>query len=173
MKVYIANLDSIGKISDTKLSDAEILQYKKFDNTTRRNQYLLAHSIIFDVTKEHPVSDKNGKLHLKNGFVSVAHKDNWVIVAFDDKNVGIDIENASVKRDFIAESELLGLKPTNVAEIFYKNFVKYESDIKYGDGFENVQHRFYKIGNYMMCVCSDAKDAEFIFLNCDGCVSDV
>lgn len=167
MKVYIANLDSIGKISDTKLSDDEILQYNKFSNQTRRNQYLMAHAIIFDKTCEHPISDKNGKLHLQNGFVSVAHKDNWVVVALSGQNVGIDIENASIKRDFISESELLGIKPTNDAEFFYKNFTQYESDVKYGDESENANHLFYKLGNYMICVCTNDSNVEFICVDCN------
>lgn len=173
MKVYIANLDSIGKISDTKLSESELLQSGKFANEIRRNQYVVAHSIIFDIAKEHPVPDKNGKLHLKNGFVSVAHKDNWVVVAFDDNNVGIDIENATIIRDFIAESELLGLGRCDNALDFYKNFVRYESDMKYGTEFENAKHFFYKIDDYVMCVCTTAKDVDFIFCGCGANIADL
>lgn len=172
MKVYIADLEKIGNISDMEkfLSVSEHDKYTKFSNKTRKLQFLTARFIVFNVLQEHISIDENGKPFVKNGFISISHKDNFVVVAFDDKNVGIDIENAVKERDFINESKLLGLPIPTSREDFYKNFVKYESDIKYGQSFDRANHMFYKFNDYMIGICTKSDNIEFVFFNCDGVV---
>ena len=89
-------------------------------------------------------------------------KDNTVIVAVSQMPVGIDIENATIERDFIGESELLNLPKPNDKQFFYKNFVEYEARIKFGNGPANTY--FYEDGDYLICVCSNEpkSDIEFI-----------
>lgn len=164
MKIYMSNIRQIKDIPnlENKLSKMEMVQYGKFSNQTRKLQYLLSHAIVKDICGENVVVDKDGRPTIKSGFVSIAHKDNIVIIAISNKRVGIDIENASLERDFIGESELLKLdKPTDKRN-FYENFVKYESRIKFGDGAQNAKMSFYDMEQYLIGVCSDDADIKFV-----------
>lgn len=169
MKVYMSNIEQIENITDLEnnLSKSEFAQYSKFSNKIRRLQYLLAHSMVKNVCGENIIVDKNGAPTIKSGFISVAHKDNWVVVAISDCQVGIDIENTNIDRDFAGQSELLGLPETNDKMTFYKNFVKYESMFKYGDNAPNANMYFYEIDDYLIGICSteSASDINFFLPN--------
>ena len=164
MKIYMSNIEQIKNMAtlESKLSDAELIQYGKFSNNVRKLQYLLSHSIVKSVCGENVVVDKNSKPTIKNGFISITHKDNIVIVAVSQMPVGIDIENATIERDFIGESELLNLPKPKDKYDFYKNFVEYEARFKFGNGSANAY--FYKDGDYLICVCSNEpkNNIEFI-----------
>ena len=166
MKIYMSNIEDIKNVSalEQKLSAAEMIQYGKFSNNIRKLQYLLSHSIVKDVCGENIITGEKGVPTIKSGFVSIAHKDNLVVVAFSDKTVGIDIENTTIDRDFNAESELLKLPKPKDKMDFYKNFVKYESHIKFGNGAENANTYFYDKGDFLIGVCSfdSEQDIQFI-----------
>ena len=166
MKVYMSNIEQIKNISDMekKLSQSELVRYSKISNKTRKLQYLLAHAIVFDTCGENVIVDKNGVPTIKNGFVSIAHRDNLVIVAISNSPVGIDIENTSINRDFMGESELLKLPKTNDAKTFYKNFVQYESELKFGENATEANKYFYEIDNYLIGICTMESSADILFL---------
>lgn len=157
----MSNIEQIKNITglEQKLSGPELVQYGKFSNQNRKLQYLLSHTIVKDVCGENIIVDENGTPTIKNGFVSISHKDNIVVVAISGSSVGIDIENANIERDFIGESALLNLpKPNNKRE-FYENFTGYESRVKFGNGAKDANVYFYENGDYLICVCStESKD---------------
>ncbi len=161
----MSNIQDIKNVPELeqKLSGAELLQYGKFSNKNRKLQYLLSHAKVKDVCGENVIVDKNSAPIIKSGFISIAHKDNWVIVAVSDSPVGVDIENTTINRDFIGESELLNLpKPKNKQD-FYKNFVEYEARIKFGADAEKANSYFYEKGDYLICVCSIEPQNEISF----------
>ena len=166
MKIYMSNIKEIKNIADIEnaLPVSDRIRLSKFSNNTRKLQFLLSRAIVKNVTGESVKFDKNGAPIIKSGFVSIAHKDNFVMVAVSNSGVGIDIENASVNRDFAEQSELLGLPKTKDKDAFYKNFVKYEAEFKFGNDAEQAHKYFYKLGDYLICVCSQEtiKDIEFI-----------
>jgi len=166
MKVYMSNIGRIKNVSDMekKLSASELIQYSKFSNKTRKLQYLLAHAIVFDACGENVIVNKNGAPTIKNGFVSIAHRDNWVVVAISDFPVGIDIENTSINRDFMGESEVLKLPKTNDAKTFYKNFVQYESEFKFGNNAAAANKYFYEIDDYLIGICTTELLTDICFL---------
>lgn len=172
MKIYMSNTERINNIADMeqKLSASELAQYNKFNNKSRKLQYLVGHAIVKDVCGENVQTDENGAPYLSNHFVSIAHKDNFVIVAISNDNVGIDIENTDSQRDFITQSELLGLpKPHSLCD-FYKEFVRYESKLKFGDNAQKYSQYFYRFNNYLICITT--ADNEIQFINYDESFSD-
>lgn len=170
MKIYMSNIQDINNVSDleNKLSESDMARYKTFSNNNRKLQYLLSRAIIYDNCGEKIIVDKNGVPTIKSGFISVAHKDNWVIVAISEKKVGIDIENTNINRDFMGQSELMGFTKTNDRLDFYKNFVKYEAMFKYGDGATHVHKYFYKMDNYLIGVCSNESISDIDFILSDA-----
>lgn len=172
MKIYMSNIENIKNISDleTKLSESDMLRYKNFSNNTRKLQYLLARTMIKDIYGEDIIINETGRPIIKSGFVSIAHKDNWVVVAISDTRVGIDIENTDIVRDFIGQSELLGLPKPDDKLAFYKNFVRFEAEFKYGEDTDKTRAYFYIKDNYLIGVCSAEKiqDIKFILPGADG-----
>lgn len=166
MKIYMSNIEEAKNITDMEkdLSILDRAHLAKFSNNTRKLQFLLSRAIVKNVTGETVKVDKNGAPIIKSGFVSIAHKDNFVFVAISNSCVGIDIENTSINRDFAGQSELLGLPKTKDKDAFYKNFVKYEAEFKFGNDATKAHKYFYEMGNYLICVCTKelTKDIEFI-----------
>ena len=167
MKVYMSNIEHIKDASDLekKLSESELSRYNRFTSKKRKLQYLLSHAIVRDICGENIIVE-NGTPIIKSGFVSIAHKDNWVLVAVSKKQVGIDIENTDVVRDFVEQSELLGLPKTNDKETFYKNFVEFEARFKFGDGADKANTYFCEKDNYLICICTkeECQNLHFISL---------
>ena len=162
----MSNIEQLQNIPDleNKLSEPARIQYNKFTNKTRKLQYLLSRVIVKDTCGKDIVVDENGKPTIKSGFLSIAHKDNWVIVAISDTEIGIDIENMNVDRDFEKASKLLGIPKTSDRKTFYKNFVRYEAKFKIGKDAKNTHTYFYEMGNYMISICTpkSIKDIHFI-----------
>ena len=170
MKVYMSNIEQIKNISDLEknLSESELTRYNKFVNKRRKLQYLLSHSIVKKATGENIITDKSGAPMIKSGFVSIAHKDKMVLVAISNSPVGIDVENTSVERDFIRQSELLGLPPTKDRKDFYKNFVEYESRYKFGKKVNLAKVRFFESGKYLIGICSNTPENDIHFVSSDS-----
>lgn len=162
----MSNIEEAKNIADMEkdLSILDRARFAKFSNNTRKLQFLLSRAIVKNVTGENVLVDKNGAPIIKSGFVSIAHKDNFVLVAVSNSSVGIDIENTSINRDFVGQSELLGLPKTKDKDAFYKNFVKYEAEFKFGNDATKAHKYFYEAGDYLICICTKEliKDIEFI-----------
>ena len=139
MQVFIANIDSISKSPErysVLLLPKHQIRLSQFQNQTRKLQFILGHLI----------ADNCGK-----AYVSIAHKDKLVVVATDaDTPVGIDIENTSVKRDFIAASELMNLTPPASLNDFYRLFTESEAIYKLGKTPKCT--KFMQYGEYLVCI---------------------
>ena len=139
MQVCIADIDSISKNPDyfvALLSPRDQKRVSQYKKQTRKLQFILGHLM----------ADASGKK-----YTSVAHRDNLVVVASADNTpVGIDIENMSVKRDFIGAAELMGLPEPKSAKDFYKSFTKYEAIYKLG--MDSKCTDFIEYGDYLICV---------------------
>lgn len=166
MKIYMSNIEQIKNIHDLerKLFEPEISQYNKFSNKKRKLQYLVAHSIVRDMCGENVVVDPLGRPTIKSGFISIAHKDNWVVVAISNNNIGIDIENTDINRDFVETAEMLDLPKTTDKKQFYKNFVQYEANYKYGKDVNQSHTYFYEFDNYLIGITTTetATDIQFV-----------
>jgi hypothetical protein len=162
----MSNIEKYKNIHDLEknLSESELQRYNKFINSKRKLQYLVSHVIVKSVCGENIITDKSGVPTIKSGFVSIAHKDNYVVVAISDMRVGIDIENAEIERDFAKQSELMGLTITDNKKDFYQNFVTFEAKFKYGKDADKANIYLYKTGKYLIGVCSkeNVKNIEFI-----------
>ncbi len=142
MQVFIADIDSISKNADdyvVLLSAGDRARAAKFQKQTRKLQFILGHLMVARVGKK---------------YTSIAHRDNWVVVATaSNARVGVDIENASVKRDFVAAAELMGERPPKNLHDFYKMFT--ESEATYKLGTAPARTHFITHGDYLICVVSN------------------
>lgn len=144
MKVFIANIDLISKSPDVYLAllpQSQKIRANKFQKDTRKMQFILGHLMANSIGEQ---------------YTSIAHKDKLVVVATNsDVPVGIDIENTSKPRDFVAASALIGTKRPKTLGEFYKLFTKSEAVYKLGT---NTKHTvFIQKDDYLICVVSTKK----------------
>jgi hypothetical protein len=142
MQVFIADIDSISKNADdyvALLSAGDRVRVAKFQKKTRKLQFILGHLMVAAVGKK---------------YTSIAHRDNLVVVATaSNARVGVDIENASVQRDFVGAAELMGAKTPKTLHDFYKMFTKSEATYKLGT--KPACTHFITYGNYLICVVAN------------------
>lgn len=142
MQVFIADIDSISKNADdfmALLSAGDRARATKFQRQTRKLQFILGHLMVASVGKK---------------YTSIAHRDNLVVVATaSNARVGVDIENASVKRDFVGATELMGAKTPKTLFDFYKMFT--ESEATYKLGIAPICTHFITHGDYLICVVAN------------------
>jgi len=141
MQVFIADIDSISKNPDdylALLSPEDKLRATKFQKHTRKLQFILGHLMVNSIGKK---------------YTSIAHKDRFVVVASAQNTpVGIDIENVSVERDFVAGAALAGLKAPKTLFDFYKFFT--ESEATYKLDAPSDCTRFIMHDDYLICIVS-------------------
>lgn len=147
MQIFIANIDSISKNPNdfmAMLSPADFAHAMKFKNKVRKLQFVLGHFMV----------DKIGRKH-----TSIAHKDKFVIVATaENMPVGVDIENTSVKRDFVEIAETMNFKTPKSLQDFYKHFTEYEATYKLG--VKSACTHFITYGDYLICIVSNHQFAK-------------
>lgn len=142
MDIYISNLTEICNKSDllAKLTPEQCARYASFSRQTRADQFLLAHSIANDLEKQFQ-------------YVSISHKDDWVIVAAAMEPVGVDIENTAKKRNFAPMARFIGADGMTTPESFYRAFTAAEAQYKMQPAIARIK-QFYRLDDYMICIAS-------------------
>lgn len=153
MKIFIADLTTICNLDDLiiKLPQSDVEKYKSFKREIRAQQFLMAHYVKNQFDSEFK-------------YTSIAHKDNFVIVAASNMPIGVDIEDASKNRDFKTMSEFMNFSNVKNADDFYRAFTEYEARYKMPTP-DCGRTRFYTIGNYMICVVSNEQNIEPVWTN--------
>ncbi|MBO4480805.1 MAG: hypothetical protein J5742_04290 [Alphaproteobacteria bacterium] len=154
MQVYITDLTQICNYDDlvNKLPYVDMVRYKSFTRGLRAKQFLIAHSI------------KN-KIANKFKYISIAHKDNIIIVGASNKPIGIDIEDTSIKRDFDSLANFMGFSQIKNQNDFYRAFTASEAHYKSSLPIDKSQEKFYKLNKYMICIVSDTENIQWINTN--------
>lgn len=117
----------------------------------------LLHWVLMNVYKiDNPVIDVvNNKPCLKSGekFFSISHSKDIIMIAFDDKNLGLDLEFMR-KRDYEAIFSHMGVKTNDFSkETFFRFWTEYEAQIKIqGPCRSSCTFKF--LDNYMVTVKS-------------------
>ena len=144
MNIYITDLSTICNPDDLakKLSPVDLARFRSFKQKNRAFQFLVAHTI-------------KSELETKFKYISIAHKDNFVIVAASTAPIGVDIEDASKKRDFNSLGDFMEFNNIKTLDEFYRAFTL--SEAKYKSGTDS-QARFYKLQKYMICIVSTDQD---------------
>lgn len=133
MYICIADLNTIRNnvnqidLLKSKLSSVDWDKYKSFKGEVRGLQFLLGRAMIFDATGQHPQVADDGRLLLQGQKISLAHSGRFVVLAISDSDVGIDIEDTTVQRDFTEYSKLLGFGKCASLTDFYRRFVQMEA----------------------------------------------
>ena len=142
MKVLITDLATICNWDDliAELPQSDKAKYKSFNRDIRAKQFLVAHIIKNQIQNEFK-------------YISIAHKDNFVIVAASDFPIGIDIEDASKTRNFKAISEFMNFLDIKNASDFYRAFTLAEARYKTAATTPTYAN-FYKLNKYLICIVS-------------------
>jgi len=159
MKIYIADIAEIKKTEAFEtvwaglLSEVELERWRHINDEARRLQFLIGHGLIHQVCKENAELDKNGKPTVGHGFISLAHRGDYVLLAVGENPVGVDIEDVRIERDYGAVARRLGWKRVpETALDFYRQFTAWEADYKLGQNSVEIQHIYYSINTFIMCI---------------------
>ena len=109
--------------------------------------YSLLDSLLkrFDRKIEELYFSSNGKPLIPNGYISVSHSRNHVIVSYSEVSHGIDIEKECGRRNVVklmnkyfneqyVELNFVNLEKENQKHVFYSLWTKKESFVKMSDG---------------------------------------
>ena len=159
MIVYVSDIndiicnESLVKNYEAKLSCSDKKRYQSISDLNRKLQFLVGRSLIKEATNEYPELSKTGKPFVSNGYISLSHSDNYVILGVCDTPIGIDIENFLKKKDFLKISQRLGFSiKSSDALTFYRQFTRYEADYKLGVVDKDLSHSYYLIDTFIICI---------------------
>lgn len=150
MHVYIADLNTICNQDDLsdKLSLNDFTRYRSFARKIRAKQFLFSHLIADGFRDEFR-------------YISIAHKDKFVVIAASNSPIGVDIEDISKRRDFISLAEFMGFNNVESLDDFYRLFTLYEAKYKAASN-TNLKEHFYKLGDYMICIVSNDSNTTWV-----------
>ena len=171
MKIYIAYIPDIENRPDLPdkyinlLSADETKRFKSMTDDTRRLQFLIGRSLIYDVYHQSPTILPTGKPVVENGYISLAHSGPYVVLATSETPVGVDIEDASQNKDFIRLARRLNFQLTRNERLsFYQQFTRYESTYKISVPSQPLYHRYYSIDTFILCATTLNKKEKIEFI---------
>ena len=160
MKLFIADLKKIIKSPESFLALKNTLnpndqsRFDCFSNQRRAIQFLASRILIKNHISSEYQTLESGKIVIKNGFVSVAHTQNFIVVSFDDAPVGVDIEKITSRRDYKRIAKRMKFKNVNTPYDFFKSWTTFEADFKLGATSKRKTHLFVDHQGFLICVSS-------------------
>lgn len=172
MKVYYTCFADILKCPDllsryiSVLTPTEKKRYDSMMDDTRRTQFLVGRALIQDVCHQSPRLLPNGKPMIDNGYISLAHSGDKVVLAVSDSPVGIDIENINQQRDFSRLSHRLNFTLTPDKRLsFFRQFTRYEAVFKMGERNRPIYPYYYSTDDFIICIITMNKKEKIYFIN--------
>lgn len=159
MKIFITDLKKIINRRDfisAHLSDIMPADYQRSQNIKDENRLLqfLAGRLLLEKYLDEEFTIESGKVIPQKNFVSLAHSGDYVVLAVDEKPVGIDIEKIDQTRDFQKIAARMRFGVCKTAKDFCKKWTAYEADFKFGRRDKKPLHRFFEHDGFMICVSS-------------------
>lgn len=160
MKLFITDLKQIIKRRDILLAAEQNLKandkirFGAFSNQNRALQFLIGRMLIEKYVSPDYQTLESGKIVLQKGFVSAAHSKNFVVVAFDNEPIGVDIEKITNRKDFQAIATRMKFKNCKTPYDFFKSWTTYEADFKCGATKKRKTHLFIDHQGFLICVSS-------------------
>ena len=160
MKLFIADLKKIIKCPEgllafkSELNPCDKTRFDSFSNQARALQFLASRKIIKENIRADYKTLKSGKVTLKNGFVSIAHSKNFVVVAFDTDPVGVDIEELTERKNYQKIAKRMNFDTPATSDDFFKSWTAFEADFKRGKSKENPVHTYLNRQGFLICLAS-------------------
>ena len=160
MKVFITDLKKIinrQAFISAHLSDIMPADYQRSQNIKDENrllQFLAGRILILENFGTDFETQSNGKIISNKGYLSLAHSNNFVVLATDDEPIGVDIERIDNKRNFQKIALRMKFGKCNTVEDFYKKWTAYEADFKLNPNNKKTSHRFFVHDGFMICISS-------------------
>lgn len=172
VKIYAANISkkdyTVG--AEHIMSRQRLEKYRNISHIHQKRQCAAAGWLLkraLGGEQEH--YDPKGKPCLKNGYLSISHSGDWVVVAISQSPVGIDIEEIrDVNSEAVGRRCFSGISFES-REDFFEAWVKKESMLKklglgIGHKGEDVaKHNFLMLdnfGGYAAALCTDEREYE-------------
>ena len=177
MKIFISDLSEIINQSHIiegyvdRLKNQDLSRYHQITDCNRRMQFLIGRMMIYDHFGDGFHVAENGKLIADKRYLSLAHSKNLVILGVSDSEIGVDVEDVTKNRNFIALAKHCHFEETTNNLSFYKNFTQYEADYKIGKAVS--YHEFVCWRDFIICIASETpiKQLECFktvpFVSCD------
>lgn len=172
-------LKSVDKISLESFSDG-----REYSSVEKYLEHLLGLFLTKFIAKHfYGINDleieiRNNKPFFKNNdlFFSVSHSKDVVLVAFNNKNIGADVEYIFERKNFKAIMERLGEKVENpTCEEFYRFWTLYEAKVKLNEDIKSLYVTKLEKDYMLSCVSADVLVSDFCVkkLICDRDVVDL
>ena len=169
MDIFIADLNKIInnatliKSYEKRLLPNDLVRYNQITHANRRLQFLVGRMLIYENLSGTFNVTQTGKLVSNGTFLSLAHSESMVILGMDNKEIGVDVEDKSKRRNFKSLANVCHLKDVKDDLSFYREFTKYEADYKLGVTAKD--HQFYELENYLICLASEQKILDVVFFD--------
>ncbi|MBR2299831.1 MAG: hypothetical protein IJ870_04575 [Alphaproteobacteria bacterium] len=160
MEIFITDLNKIINRRDfisaalLKLGHDDLKRFQKIKDEMHALQFLVGRMLVFEVFGGDFETLETGKVISKKAYLSLAHSNNFVVLATDEEPVGVDIEKIDEQRDFKAVARRMKFENCENATDFCKKWTAYEADFKLGNEFENPFHRFFEYKGFIICISS-------------------
>ena len=130
MKLILKRIDELN-LEEFDLNKLSEYQKRKVNNVGSLASYYILDK-YFNITSE-DIKYENGKPLIDNGYISISHKNNYVVVVYSDYKIGVDIEEIkeyrkSLVNDIFTSEEQEYLK--NNINGFHKIYTVKECIIK-------------------------------------------
>lgn len=137
---------------------------REFNSKDKESEHLLGIFLTKFIAK-HIYDIKNTEIEIKNNkpffksaklYFSISHSKDIVLVAFNNSNIGADIEYMEENKNFKHIMNRYGIKTTNpTAKEFYKFWTGLEAEIKLGNNNIKSLHSEILEKDYMLTYVSD------------------
>ena len=172
MKLYLSDCSILKTRPDLVkryrklLTSAESERFNCQSSDLHQYQFLMGRAMIRDICGQSPEITVTGKPVITDGYISLSHSGQYVVLAVSDTPVGIDIEDTARIRDFDALAARMGWTlGQDKKSDFYRAFTRYESRYKLGTDKGDFSDIYYSIKTFIICVTKLNNKEKIDFIN--------
>lgn len=160
MKLFIADLNQIINNGDflstakSSLLPDDLKRFNAYLHSRRAMQFLVGRFLISKYVGPNYQTLPSGKVVVKDGYISLAHCQNFVVLAVCDNPVGVDIEAVDLKRNYQKIAERMKFQQAQSPLDFFKSWTAYEADFKLDRPQIKPVHTYIKHFEFLICTAT-------------------
>ena len=160
MKLFIADLNQIINNGDfistakARLLQTDLKRFQNFKNTHRALQFLVGRFLITTHVSPDYQTLETGKVVIKNGYISLAHSKNIVVLALHTSPVGVDIENIKERKNYKRIAKRMNFPACHSYLDFLKSWTAYEANFKLKIRASNISYQYITYQDFLICTAT-------------------
>jgi len=160
MKLFIADLNQIINNGDflstakSKLLPEDLHRFNAYFHSARAMQFLVGRFLVATYISPNYQTLSSGKVTVPNGYISIAHSKNFVVLAASESPVGVDIEAIDLKRNHKKIADRMKFKNAQSPLEFFKLWTAYEADYKLGQPQIKPVHTYIEHFGFLICTAT-------------------